>query len=346
MKRTRISSLGLLLALIFVAQRPGAAQQGTASPHGALDEPCALCHSPSGWSPAHVSRDFDHGKWGWRLEGAHEQTSCRACHRTLDFRGTPADCISCHQDIHRGELGSDCSRCHTPRSFVDRSGMSRMHQLTQFPLTGAHLVADCTACHSGAAQGQFAFVGRSTECVSCHLERYLATTNPNHEAAGFPRECDQCHAVTMWNRARFNHNGSAFPLTGAHRSVPCQDCHTGGAYTGAPTTCVGCHQQDYDGTTNPAHGPAGFPTDCLACHNTTGWTGANFSHTQFFPLSGAHRGINCSSCHTNSSAYSEFTCLSCHEHNQTSMDSKHRGRSGYSYDSQACLRCHPSGRAD
>jgi hypothetical protein len=25
------------------------------------------------------------------------------------------------------------------------------------------------------------------------------------------------------------------------------------------------------------------------------------------------------------------------------MDSKHKGRSGYSYDSAACLRCHPKG---
>jgi hypothetical protein len=25
------------------------------------------------------------------------------------------------------------------------------------------------------------------------------------------------------------------------------------------------------------------------------------------------------------------------------MDSKHRGRSGYSYDSAACFRCHPRG---
>jgi hypothetical protein len=26
------------------------------------------------------------------------------------------------------------------------------------------------------------------------------------------------------------------------------------------------------------------------------------------------------------------------------MDSKHKGRSGYTYDSNACYRCHPQGK--
>ena len=34
--------------------------------------------------------------------------------------------------------------------------------------------------------------------------------------------------------------------------------------------CVACHQDDYDGTNDPAHMAAGFPTDCMACHTTTG----------------------------------------------------------------------------
>jgi hypothetical protein len=46
------------------------------------------------------------------------------------------------------------------------------------------------------------------------------------------------------------------------------------------------------------------------------------------------------------SDYRQFTCLVCHEHSQASMDSKHRGRSGYSYSSVACLGCHPNGRGD
>ena len=189
-----------LIALASVVGLGGvlSAQQRTESPHGQLQEQCALCHSPDGWRPAKVSKDFNHAKWGFALEGAHEQTACSACHASLDFSGAPKECVACHQDVHRGEFGADCSRCHTPRSFVDRSGMLRMHQTTRFPLTGVHLVADCESCHAPSAQGQFTFVNRGTACQDCHMQSFLATTNPNHQATGFSLECSQCHAVTTW----------------------------------------------------------------------------------------------------------------------------------------------------
>ena len=114
--------------------------------------------------------------------------------------------------------------------------------------------------------------------------------------------------------------------------------------------CVSCHQADYNGTTNPGHQSAGFPTDCASCHTTATWQGAKFDHDgPFFPIySGSHRGRwnSCSDCHTVVSDLRQFSCLTCHEHNKTEMDSKHRGRSGYQYVSTACLSCHPSGRAD
>ena len=411
------------LAAIALLGRSLAAQQRTESPHGRLQEECALCHSPDGWRPARVSKAFNHAKWGFALEGAHGQTACSACHASLDFAGAAKECIACHQDVHRGEFGADCSRCHTPRSFVDRSGMLRMHQTTRFPLTGVHLVADCESCHAPSSQGQFTFVNRGAECQDCHLQTFLATTNPDHQATGFSHDCSQCHAVTTWTASRFNHDAGGFPLTGAHRALRCADCHTGNTFTGAPTNCVGCHQTDFDNTTDPAHGSsgfttdctvchttttwqnatfdhnasgfqltgahrtatcvschtngysggtpttcigchqadydqssnpnhvaAGFPTDCTACHNTTGWTGANFNHDgNWFPVySGRHKSVwtDCATCHTNSANYMEFTCLSCHEHSQTSTDGHHRGVRNYRYDSQACYSCHPRGRGD
>ena len=37
----------------------------------------------------------------------------------------------------------------------------------------------------------------------------------------------------------------------------------------------------------------------------------------------------------------------CHEHsNRSQVDSKHRGVSGYAYQSAACYRCHARGTAD
>ncbi|HET9039456.1 MAG TPA: hypothetical protein VFN40_04765, partial [Gemmatimonadales bacterium] len=63
--------------------------------------------------------------------------------------------------------------------------------------------------------------------------------------------------------------------------------------------------------------------------------------------SGAHAGrwASCATCHTNAANFQAFTCLTCHEHAKSTMDSKHSGRSGYVYDSQACYSCHPRGRA-
>lgn len=340
------------LALLVLGTGPLSAQVMTTSPHGSLQGECRNCHSSEGWRPARVFKEFDHARWadGFALEGGHLAASCSACHASLDFSGTPKECASCHTDVHQGELGSDCARCHTPRSFVDRAGMMQSHQATRFPLTGAHRVTDCDLCHTPSAQGQLTFVNRGSECQDCHLSRFMATTNPPHEASGFPRDCAQCHAITVWNAARYNHNNTAFPLTGRHRAISCASCHAGGVYTGAPTTCVGCHQQDYDATTDPAHGAAGFSTNCATCHTTSGWTGASFNHDgNFFPIySGAHRNQwpSCATCHTNPASFAEFTCLTCHEHNQTSMDDKHSEQSGYSYDSQACYSCHRNGKGD
>jgi hypothetical protein len=195
------------------------------------------------------------------------------------------------------------------------------------------------------------FSGLNTACVSCHQQDYNGTTSPVHSTAGFSTNCQTCHTTTAWQGATFDHSATAFPLTGVHRTTACNDCHGGGVYAGLNTACVSCHQQDYDGTTNPGHAAAGFPTDCASCHTTNGWQGATFNHdTRFFPIySGRHRGLwsSCTTCHINAANYSQFTCFSCHPHSdRAKTDSDHRGRNGYSYDSQACYNCHPRGRAD
>ncbi len=189
-----------------------------------------MCHRPEGWTPVRISKAFDHGRHGFVLSGAHAQTTCRACHQALDFSDARSDCVSCHEDLHRGELGADCAKCHSTRSFVDRTVMSRGHQLTRFPLDGAHLVTDCRSCHPPTAQGQMMFRAVPTDCVSCHQPNYQAATNPDHVTGGFPTQCSQCHSTVTWDRARFNHDASAFPLTGAHRAIPCSQCHVGSRF--------------------------------------------------------------------------------------------------------------------
>ena len=314
-------------------------------PHGDFNEDCSTCHTGDGWKPAVIAKDFRHTA-RFSLRGAHQTAKCRDCHKTLDFKKTSSVCADCHRDPHIGELGADCGRCHTPRNFIDRTAQLDAHRLTRFPLTGAHVTRDCEECHAPVAQGQLQYVNTPVDCQSCHLPLYQATTNPSHAAAGFPTDCSQCHAPTTWNRARFDHRTTSFPLTGAHTTLPCASCHANG-YTGTPTACYACHQADYEGTTDPSHVIQNYPTDCSICHNTTSWQGARFAQHDalYFPIySGAHNGRwnACSTCHNVPSNFSIFNCLGCHTDPGTS--SKHSGVSGYSYNSQACYTCHPTGR--
>ncbi len=314
------------------------AQQRTSSPHGTLSVPCTTCHRAEGWTPVRINRSFDHGKLGFPLQAAHSTASCRACHQTLDFKGTPSTCASCHTDVHRGELGADCSTCHTSRSFLDRGTMIKAHQTTRFPLEGSHLAVDCTTCHTPTGQGRQQFVSRGTECVTCHEQNFVAAKNPDHIAGGMPRDCVNCHSSTTWTRGRFNHDASGFPLTGAHRATACLQCHVGSRYKGTPNQCAMCHQANYDQTTTPKHSTAGFGTDCATCHATSSWTTA-FDHSKGqFPLTGAHRAASCSQCHADGVyAGKPTTCVSCHQTDyNTTSDPKHTLPS---YPT-TCLSCH------
>ena len=337
----------LLIVGAFIAAPPRApAQQATANPHGELKEPCASCHSANAWTPAHVSKKFKHAPKIFPLDGAHGQTNCRACHATLDFKGVSPKCATCHKDVHQGELGPDCARCHSPRSFIDRAVMMQRHQTTRFPLTGAHVMADCLSCHPPVAQGHMTFVGRPVECVACHLPAYASTANPPHQTAGFPTTCETCHTTVIWNLSGFNHAASRFPLTGAHAATPCNVCHKNNRFTGLSAVCVSCHLPDYNGTNAPPHAAAGFATTCADCHSTTTWAGASFDHDgRYFPIySGAHqnRWSTCVTCHTSPTSYVVFSCVNgCHA--KATTDSHHQGNSGYRYDSQACYSCHPRG---
>ncbi len=321
----------------------------TSPPHQAAGfaTTCATCHTTITW----IGAVFNHNATQFPLTGAHIATPCQSCHGDGVYHGKPTTCVSCHQTDYTGTTGpphqaagfpTTCATCHTTVTWI---GAVFNHSATQFPLTGAHLATPCQSCH-----GDGVYQGKPTTCVSCHQTDFNGTTSPPHQAAGFATTCATCHTTVTWIGAVFNHSTTQFPLTGVHATTPCQACHGDGVYQGKPTTCVSCHQTDYAGTTNPNHQSAGFPTDCASCHTTTTWLGATFDHDgQFFPIySGRHRGTwsTCADCHTNSASFAQFTCLTCHEHSKSSMDSKHQGRSGYSYNSTACYSCHPRGRAD
>jgi hypothetical protein len=305
-----VTRIAFVLALLLLPLA-GAAQQ-TSNPHGALALACSTCHAPDGWKPAKVSKTFRHAPATFPLEGAHLQTSCLGCHKQLDFKGVSATCASCHEDVHKGELGADCARCHTPRSFAEEPAMKLAHELTRFPLRGAHATVRCSACHTPSSSGQLQFVGRSATCQGCHATDARAVTTPSHSGPAFT-DCASCHSINTWRNARFDHSQTAFPLVGAHQAATCEGCHADRVFKGKSTQCVSCHRADYDGAMKPRHGD-GFPTTCADCHSNTDWSGASFDHqVTRFPLSGAHNAIACTSCHGDQVYQGKsMECLACH----------------------------------
>lgn len=340
----RILSLVLFGCLIIFFK------QKVDHPHGKdFKLSCSICHSPKGWVLDKEIYSFDHNTAKLPLTGQHNVVSCKSCHPTLVFRDAKSECNECHTDIHQATAGQECARCHNTGSWLV-SNINEIHHYTRFPLLGAHRTADCSGCHHSESMLRFDVSG--VNCIDCHREDFLATSNPNHTNAGFSQDCSVCHPInsTQWTGAGFNH--SFFPLVQGHSGPACTSCHTSGTYSDANPECSSCHQEDYLATTNPNHSTMGFPLTCNICHTLEpGWKPASFTEhdSKSFPIySGKHKGTwtSCTECHTNSTSYSQFTCLSCHEHNKTSMDEKHREVSGYSYTSQACLQCHPGGVAD
>ena len=284
---------------------------------GRLGSDCSQCHNPDGWANA----TFDHSLAAFPLVGKHETLACAKCHvpdasgATL-FKGTPVDCYACHvkDDPHNGQFGQDCSPCHTP---VDWKSVTFDHSKSAFPLVGGHQTVACAQCHINGV-----FKGTPTDCYACHAK-------DDHHNGQFGQDCGACHTPDSWSNATFDHSKSAFPLTGAHESLQCTQCHVNNVFKGVPTSCVGCHVE-------PAYHKGLFGTDCATCHNTSGWSPAKFKGGHSFPMN--HGGANnCRSCHP--SALRSYTCYSCH--NQADIASRHKDEGIKNI--QNCVKCHPTG---
>jgi predicted CXXCH cytochrome family protein len=322
---------------------------GTAAPNHLLAQfshDCSSCHTQTSWQPS----TFDHAKTIFPLFGMHKTIECASCHINGKFKGTATDCYTCHQQDFAGtknpnhllaQFTHDCSSCHTQTAWRPSTFD---HNKTNFPLTGAHLTTDCLFCHKN---GQF--TGTPSACFSCHSSDYTGVADPNHVLGNFDHNCFSCHTTTVWSPATFDHNKTNFKLTGAHLQAQCAQCHTGGKFAGTTMECYPCHQQAYTQAVNPNHVSAKYPTVCQTCHTTVAWKPSTFDHTPNFPInsSAVHRPGRwsfCSDCHTNPSNAKVFSCIDCHTHNKTSTDNEHNNRTGYSYESAACYRCHPTGR--
>ena len=317
---------------------------------------CLSCHAPDKWTGA----VFDHaGLAGYALVEAHAAAPCASCHTIPGYAlkfAKPAsrdDCVACHQTDYDGHhTGSSfpttCLNCHSQTTW---QGAKFDHGAsTGFALEGPHTPLQCVSCHAVPGYALlFPKPGNQDDCVACHQGDYDA----NHGASGFPTTCLTCHARTAWKPATVDHVtiGKGFQLLGAHSVASCSACHSMPSYAllfptpAGQNDCYACHQANYA----TAHAAQGYRTTCAGCHTVTAWSPSTFNHdTQAFPIyTGKHREAwtSCAQCHTVPSNILVFSCLTCHVHSQTAMDDKHKGRQGYAYDSNACLSCHPTGRA-
>ncbi len=128
--------------------------------------------------------------------------------------------------------------------------------------------------------------------------------------------CSTCHSPDSWKPARiakaFDHGQYGMPLDGGHGSVTCASCHQSLEFTKVGTTCVSCHQDTHRGE---------LGLDCAQCHSTRSFNDRaqqiNHAMTRF-PLDGAHRTVDCRSCHTPGPGGAlvfrgaPTTCIACH----------------------------------
>jgi len=309
--------------------------RGPVVPHDTFPADCALCHETGDWHTIKAGFVFDHdSETGWPLIGAHTVAECLLCHNDRGPAGvfSQRGCRGCHEDPHQGHLGPLCEACHGNDDWRPREAIAT-HGSTRFPLTGAHALTACFACHPGSTAGNFQIA--DIRCAACHRQDALDVATPDHRALGW-NECEDCHKTTSFADARFDHP-SSFPLSAGHASVSCQKCHGPGKLGALSTACESCHMDDFRATTDPNHAAAGFPTDCRSCHRPTNWRRARFDHTTF-ALTGAHKRTDCSSCHAGGRfAGTPQDCIACHDADFRGTKNPDHVAGGFSTD---CTECH------
>lgn len=303
---------------------------------------CLRCHTMQSWIVADMKQK--HQETRFPLVGGHALVMCEGCHErasTHRYAGTPLTCITCHKKDFDATTSPnhaasgfpvDCSRCHKVDAVRWDGGFD--HNLTGFPLSGAHRAIICSDCHKNNQ-----FTKLSTNCFDCHSSDFTRSQSPDHQTGNFSHDCLSCHTTTAWHPATFDHNATRFPLTGKHISTLCQACHTNGNFQLTYSDCYQCHRTDYQRPTDPNHVSAGFSHNCLGCHSTTTWSGLSFDHSKTtFSLTGKHLTITCQLCHTNGNYQLAYTnCYQCHQTNFQQTTNPNHATESFPHD---CAMCH------
>ena len=274
------------------------------------------------------------------LSEAHQkyEKDCKSCHADFAKKSQNVLCLDCHKDVagdiklnsgfhgrKPGIAGSECRLCHSEHKglkadIVQLNPHGFDHQFTDFPLAGLHAQVACNQCHDKEKKLREA----PQQCIDCHRKDDIHNGSQG-------TECKNCHSAKGWRKTVFDHSKTDFPLHGAHTSVACNQCHRSSDFKQADTTCVSCHKIDDVHLNN-------FGTKCDSCHSTEKWKSTRFNHDKdtHFKLMGAHRSLQCATCHKLGTVAKELpqTCIGCHRH-----DDVHFGKNG-----EDCAQCHSNTR--
>ncbi len=311
-----------------------------------VGDDCLRCHTTDNWLVDNIPEL--HEQNGFPLFGAHDMLTCNDCHQSessVEWKRIGGECVDCHLDQYyqttdpnhvASGFSTDCLECHLP--VEDQWGGTNFHAF--FPLTQGHNVKDCNECHNGSNYEDI-----SRECVSCHLDDYASTQNPNHQSVGFDTECYVCHTTTPgWSPAYLDGNEfhDFFPLTEGHDIQDCKACHKSDQYSDISSECVSCHLADYNSAQNPNHQAANFSTDCIQCHTASPtWNSSTIGGEDFhdfFPLTDGHDIQDCTACHS-AGTYAGLSpeCVTCHIKDYNSTQNPDHQSAGFSTD---CTQCH------
>lgn len=305
---------------------------------------CASCHDVAGFRPATFTL-AQHRASRYPLEGRHQQVACAACHpkttaRTAGARlGTAgtlmrpafARCGGCHGDDHGTQLagGTDCRECHDLAGWSPSTFGRTRHAATRLALDDRHAEIACSACHGPRRPGlpalsRHAGLGKAglilrpeeRECASCHVDVHAGRFAAAGASPG-SRSCPACHDARRFRPSTMDataHDELGFRLEGAHRAVPCAECHESlrrpalsATLVGtAPrdtrldltrsSTCTECHTDPHDGQFTQR----GSAASCENCHGVERFRPADrWDHDRDtgFPLTGAHERVTCLACH-------------------------------------------------
>jgi hypothetical protein len=273
--------------------------------------------------------------------------ACSTCHvapwepQTMDDR-----CLVCHTDVlaqmldiqtphgrmHAIDPKAQCRACHPEHrgataSLIDIAGWKYPHQLSGYLLDAHQFKAKndpfkCEDCH-----GTDVTTFNVNTCAECHGQKDQTFT-ANHIIA-YGESCLGCHDGKDSLGKLFTHANFSFKLTGKHKIVACENCHTNARklddFKATSQNCATCHVND-----DPHKGSLG--PDCASCHTPDDWKTVHFDHNlAAFKLTDTHLTVACEKCHINNVLKgTPQDCFACHK-----QDDRHLGELGAD-----CAACH------